>query len=202
MKITENLQKILPFGYLFLVVLGILKESIFYFQIGVNILKYSTLMDVLISPIADLTSHPIILIAVVLLVLILFGIMSVLSRKHKKEWVKKLINSKTIANDLTDTEIQSHFGKIFIAAFCIGSLSFFLGIGLGTGRKVSDKIAKNNLSYNCKMTYNTGEIKTIYLIGSNSINYFYAEKGNKNIKISPVGSIKTLELLNEETNEK
>ena len=45
MKFTENLQKLLPFGYLFLVVLGIIKESVFYHLIGINILKYSKKID-------------------------------------------------------------------------------------------------------------------------------------------------------------
>jgi hypothetical protein len=62
MKLSENLQKLLPYGYLFLVVMGIIKESIFYYQIGINILKYTTIMDVLISPIATLTSNPVVLI--------------------------------------------------------------------------------------------------------------------------------------------
>jgi hypothetical protein len=199
MKLTENLQKLLPFGYLFLVILGILKESIFYFQIGINILKYSTLMDILISPIADLTYHPIILIALILFFLMLFGLIKFLSKNHKKEWVRKFVNSKNTTTDLTNQEIQNHFGKIFISMLFVGFLSFFIGIGLGNGKKVSDKIARNNLSYNYKITYNTGESKAIYLIGSNSANYFYTEKGNKNIKISPVGAIKILELQNTET---
>jgi hypothetical protein len=46
MTISENTQKLLPFGYLYLVVMGILKESIYYYQIGINILKYSTIMDI------------------------------------------------------------------------------------------------------------------------------------------------------------
>ncbi|RZK57783.1 MAG: hypothetical protein EOO91_09510 [Pedobacter sp.] len=59
MKFSEDLQKLIPFGYLFLVVMGILKESVIFYQLGINILKYSTLMDILISPIATLTTHPI-----------------------------------------------------------------------------------------------------------------------------------------------
>jgi hypothetical protein len=62
MKNLENLQTYLPLGYLYLVILGIIKESIHFFQLGINILKYSTLMDVLLSPIADLMSHPLIFV--------------------------------------------------------------------------------------------------------------------------------------------
>nr|WP_309757508.1 hypothetical protein [Flavobacterium sp.] len=70
MKLSEIVQRTLPFGYLFLVVLGIIKESIYYYQVGINILKHSNIMDVLISPIADLTSTPIILLGFTILILL------------------------------------------------------------------------------------------------------------------------------------
>jgi len=45
-----------------------MKESLFYYQLDVNILKYSSLMDVLISPIAELTSTSVIICATVFLI--------------------------------------------------------------------------------------------------------------------------------------
>ncbi len=94
-------------------------------------------------------------------------------------------------------EVENYFGKVLVLALSMGLLSFFLGIGIGNGSKVSNRIANNNLKYDEKLTFNTGESKTIYLIGSNSINYFYIEKGaNNNVQISPVGAIKSLEFLN------
>ncbi|SFC98008.1 hypothetical protein SAMN05421780_1169 [Flexibacter flexilis DSM 6793] len=35
MKEFEKLQSLLPLGYLYLVVLGILKESVFFYQLGI-----------------------------------------------------------------------------------------------------------------------------------------------------------------------
>ena len=196
MKFTENLQKLLPFGYLFLVVLGIIKESVFYHLIGINILKYSNIMDILISPIADLTSHLIVLFGFIIFFSVLSLTIFILSKNHKKEWVRKIVGSKKSLTEFTEDEVKSYFGKIFIVMFAIGLLSFFLGIGIGNGRKVSEKISNNHLKYDHKLTFNTNETKEVYLIGSNSTNYFYVEKGNKNVKISPVGAIKTIELTN------
>ena len=62
MKYTEKIQHLLPLGYLYLVIVGILKETAFFYQIGINILKYSSIMDVLMSPIATLTTHPLIFV--------------------------------------------------------------------------------------------------------------------------------------------
>ncbi|MBC5837492.1 hypothetical protein [Flavobacterium muglaense] len=86
MKYNEIIQKILPFGYIYLVVLGIMKESIYYYQIGINILKYSNIMDILISPIADLTSNPIILIGFFIFISLLFLTSIYISKNFNKNW--------------------------------------------------------------------------------------------------------------------
>jgi len=194
MKLTENLQKIIPFGYLFLVILGIIKESVFYNLLGINILKFSNIMDILISPIADLTSHPIILVSFLSFITILYFVVFLLSSNHKKEWVRKLIGSKKSLSDLTEDEVKTKFGNIFIIMLAIGLISFFLGIGIGNGINVSKKISSGKLKYDFLLTYNSNETKEIYLISSNSANYFYMVKGNNNVQITPISSIKILEL--------
>jgi fructose-1,6-bisphosphatase/inositol monophosphatase family enzyme len=62
--------------------------------------------------------------------------------------------------------------------------------------KVSKKMANNELKYQHNLTFNSDETKEVYLIGSNSVNYFYVVKGEINVRISPVGAIKTLEFKN------
>ena len=194
MKLSEIIQKTLPFGYIFLVVLGIIKESIYYYQVGINILKYSNIMDVLISPIADLTSTPIILMGFTILILVLYVANLLISKNFNKEWLKKKIGSAKPLADITEKDVRAYFGKYLISMFAFCLLFFFLGLGLGSGSKVASKISKNELKYNYEVTFGDGQTKEIYLIGSNSSNYFYVEKGNKNVKISPVGSIKSIEI--------
>ena len=195
MKLSEIIQKTLPFGYIFLVVLGIIKESIYYYQVGINILKYSNIMDVLISPIADLTSTPIILMGFTILILVLYVANLLISKNFNKEWLKKKIVSAKPLADITEEDVRAYFGKYLISMFAFCLLCFFLGLGLGSGSKVASKISKNELKYNYEVTFGDGQTKEIYLIGSNSSNYFYVEKGNKNVKISPVGSIKSIEII-------
>jgi hypothetical protein len=196
MKFNEIIQKTLPFGYLFLVVLGILKESVFYYQVGINILKYSNIMDILISPIADLTSTPIILLGFVLFIFFLYLMSFLVSKNYNKEWIKKRISSTKTLSDITEDDVKAYFGKYFIVMFAVGLLSFFLGIGIGKGSKVANKISNNELKYDYAMTFGNDETKEIYLIGSNSSNYFYVEKGSENVKISPTGAIKSIEITN------
>ena len=196
MKISASLQKLLPFGYLFLVILGIFKESVYYYQVGINILRYSTIMDILISPIADLTSHPVILGAVVLVIIFSYTLPTILSKQSHKKWGQKLAGLKKSKEELTEEEVENHFTNLFIKYLGICLLSFFVGIGIGSGRTMAKKIVSNQLSYDYKVTYGTGESEEVCKIGSNSVYYFFLSKGNKAIKITPVGAIKSIELLN------
>ncbi len=193
MKISEIVQRLLPFGYLFLVLMGIMEECMYYYQIGINILRYSTIMDILISPIATLTSNPVVLVMIVILGLFFYAYRTVLVKNRHKKWVQKtaLVKNK---NEMSDEVFNNHFTNLFIGFFAVGLLAFFLGLGLGGGLGLAEKIADNKLEYRYKLNYGTGESEQIYLIGSNSIYYFYLAKGNKSIKISPIGAIKSMEI--------
>lgn len=195
MKFSEGLQKILPFGYLFLVVMGILKESVFYYQIGINILKYSTIMDILISPIATLTAHSIILIAVILVIVFAYAFPTYLSKQSHRKWIQKISGLKS-KNELSNEELSENLTNLFIKYLTISLLAFFLGIGIGEGIGLSKKIMNNKIMYNQKLNYSSGDSEQIYLISSNSVYYFYLAKGNKAIKIAPIGAIKSIELTN------
>ncbi|WP_316830426.1 hypothetical protein [Pedobacter aquatilis] len=194
MKFSENLQKLLPFGYLFLVVLGILKESIFYYQIDINILKYSSLMDILISPIATLTSNLVAFVGVVLFAIVLYAYPAFLAKKRDKKWAQKLSSLKN-AESLSEEQIANHFTSFFAVLFACGLFSFFIGIGLGQGKKLAKRINNNTLKYDHVLNYSGGESEVVYLIDVNSVYYFYLTKGSKRIKIAPLGSVKNMELI-------
>ena len=59
-KIEEDklgLQDYFYIGYLYLIILGIVSDSIFYGIFGVSYLNYTTILDALISPISLLTNN-------------------------------------------------------------------------------------------------------------------------------------------------
>jgi hypothetical protein len=191
----ENIQKLLPLGYLFLVIMGILKESFFYYQLGINILKYATIMDILISPIAEFTSNPVILIAVLSLFAFHYYLPAILLKYHHKKFVQKAFELKT-TEGLSEEETSSYYNSISIKSLAIVLSSFFLGYGIAGGHFTERDIKNNKLDYNYKLNYNSGESEQIYLINTNSLYYFYIAKGSKNIKIAPIGTIKNIELTN------
>lgn len=52
MKVKKlSIQEYLSLGYIYLVVLGIISDVIYYKFFGIDILNYSTILDVLITPI-------------------------------------------------------------------------------------------------------------------------------------------------------
>ena len=94
MNLIEKLKSLIPLGYLFLVLMGILKESVFFYQMGINILKYSTIMDILISPIADLTSNPIILLSFLVFLTFIAFFLLFCYKYRSKTWVRKMVGQK------------------------------------------------------------------------------------------------------------
>jgi hypothetical protein len=197
MRILENLQKYIPFGYLYLIIMGILQESVFYTQIGINILHYSTIADILISPIATLTTQPLVILIAIGLSYLAYKMLFFLIKRRQNKWVQK-----TILKDkehLNDVEVIEYFIKKFATFLALGICGLFIGLGLGLGGNLSEKIASNKLEFNCKLNFNSGGAEEIYLIGTNSLYYFYLTKENKNVKIVPIGGIKNIELLDKKT---
>ena len=195
MKSTDKIQDLLPIGYLFLVVLGMLKESLLFYQLGIPILKYSTIMDILISPIATMTSHYLILIVLVLFFYFFFKLPSILMKFGHKKWVQKTFEVDSSKIELPEPERKNYFNLLAVKGLAGMMISFFLGFGFSEGYSVASKIKNNQLKYDFKLTYSSGDSEMIGLIDSNSAYYFYVSKGNKNIKITPVGSIKNIELV-------
>ncbi|URC14418.1 hypothetical protein [Flavobacterium sp. B183] len=196
MKLIEKIQNLIPLGYLFLVVLGILKECVFFFQLKINILKYSTIMDILISPIADLTANPIVLFSLIVFATIISLFLSLCYKHRNKSWAKKMIGTNLNGEKFADAEIKNKLKQKFLVCIGAGLLSFFIGLGIGEGYKTAEKIRTNKLKYKQKITFNTGETDAVFLIDVNSAYYFYLTPKSNAIKVAPLGSIKSVELTN------
>lgn len=192
MKYSEEIQKLLPLGYIYLVVLGILKESFFYYQFGINILKYSTIMDILISPIADFMSNPITLVTILLIFTFHIYLPKILQKYNHKKLVQKLFKLKP-TNDLSEQETINYYNTLTVKLLASVLLYFFVGTGIGNGYFALERIKNNTAKYNSKLNYTTGESEQIFLLGCNSLYYFYIQQGTKTIKITPLASIKNIE---------
>ena len=192
MKYSDEIQKLLPLGYIYLVVLGILKESFFYYQFGINILKYSTIMDILISPIADFMSNPITLVTILLIFIFHIYLPKILQKYNHKKSVQKLFKLKP-TDELSEQETINYYNTLTLKLLASVLLYFFVGTGIGNGHFALERVKNNTAQYNSKLNYTTGESEQIFLLGCNSLYYFYIQKGTKIIKITPLASIKNIE---------
>lgn len=192
MNYIEKIQNALPLGYLYLIIVGILKESVFFYQLDINILKYSSIMDILISPIATLTDNPISFITIILIFVFCYHLPSILYKNDHKKWIQKIFELKKTKSELSDVEIKNYYLFISIKTLAVGLLSVYLGYGGAEGYFASNRIKNNKLQYHYTLNYNTGESEDICLLEANSLYYFYVSKGNKSVKIAPISGIKNI----------
>lgn len=197
MKYLEKIQALLPLGYLYLIILGLLKESLLFYQLGINILKYSSITDILISPISDIISNPVLIILIICIIFIFFIYQAVLIKNSHKNWSKKILKSYRLNADADKKELQKAMIPVFGFIVAFSLLALFVGLGIGQGLILNKKLEKQNSKTNYNMTFSSGKTAEVYMVDINSSYYFYVEKGSKTIKISPVGNVSTLEIINQ-----
>lgn len=195
MNFSKSFIKIIQFGYPFLVGLGILGECVFYNKIGVKILRYSTIMDILISPIATLTDSPSRFIALLVLIGIIVIFILTLYHYRNKTWAHKLSGNKSF-DSFTNEQVVDHLNNLFLIFLVLIMFSYFLGLSTGFGEVVSNRIKNKQAEYNTKLVFNNGETENVYLLHTNSMYNIYFSKGNKNVKIAPIGTLKNIEITN------
>lgn len=190
------LQDYLSIGYLFLLVVGVVHESIYYNFLGVNILEYSSILDVLISPIAVIFGNPLLGVAVVLAVGFAYGYLKLIPRYYK--WIrtkKKYQEGKyKLRLDKSEAQIRSKHGALGFIAFYV--FSVFVGLGIGRGTKTNQKIQSDDIKRTHLVFYRDGTQEEIKMLGKNSLYLFYVTKGQEEVSIAPIdGNIKLIKNL-------
>ena len=190
-KSFQEIQGFLSIGYVYLIVMGILNETLYYNQIGIDILNYSNILDVLISPISKLTSSTLRLIIFIVIIFFTFKLPNILAKSKDKNWFKK---SMKLDVDLTESQVKTSLLKTFLFIVAIGLFGFYVGSGVGEGFRMSNKIEKEELEFNDYIKFINGEKSNVEIVGTNSGYIFYLEKENKTVQITPIsGIIKSIE---------
>ena len=95
---------------------------------------------------------------------------------------------------LTIDQIESTLLKNLLLIISIGLFGFFVGSGIGKGKKISEKITEGKIKYNDKISFINGETSNIKIIGTNSSYVFYLTDETKTVRITPIeGIVKSLE---------
>jgi hypothetical protein len=166
-----HISEIIPYGYLYLLILGIAAESIYYGVIGINFLSYASILDVLLGPVAILTDN-ILLFAILIGLGIIFYLFLLLVNKvqEKKQSDKRTMNLLT--SWLLFMSMAVFWG--------------FVGYGYGGALSEKERIENNNIEHNLVVHFINGESKEVRKLGNTGGYLFYIEKGQKKTSVSPI----------------
>ncbi|AKS42965.1 hypothetical protein [Wenzhouxiangella marina] len=180
------LSELLPLGYLYLLILGIASQSIFYGLLGVNYLEYADLLDVLISPLALVTGHVVVLAVVVLVPAALYPYLRFV------RWLSLRKNPEAANSGL----LAQPLGKAWLS-LCAGSMLFaFIGMGVGAGMAVKERLDNGESRIDYELTWTDGQVEQIALIRKNISYLFYARPGERSLTITPItDNVRSLRVL-------
>jgi len=196
LKSEKTIQDYISLGYIYLLMLGIIADTIYYGFLGINIFSYSSVLDVLLSPLVIFTKKLTVPLLLLLSIFIVFGLAHFPPKFHAKykenDWYKKRFNTEKLDKKYAKEDFRR---TLFIISVMI--ISFYLGIGLGSGSKTANRIKTGDFEPNHKIHFITDkEPQDVYLVGQNSQYLFYATESEKQISITPIqGNIKKIQMI-------
>lgn len=177
-----SVQDFLSFGYLYLLLLGIVSDSIYYGMAGINIISYSSVLDVLLSPIVRLTDNLVFPLVIFLTPAVLYWWLNLMRRMEEKKKAKKKEQSdkpKGAAISLSSRSMWLFFTGLVI-------FSAFIGYGLGGGHSLQQSLEDGKVKPNHRITFQDGHTAEVKLVGNNSEYVFYIMKDSAVVTVSPI----------------
>lgn len=171
------MSELVPLGYLYLLVLGIVNQSLFYGLLGVNFLAWSDALDVLISPIALLTGDLKLLVTVVVLVLLLYPYtksMHSISRKKKSQ------------RGVGEETKQAPLMHAWLTYSALVMVFGFIGFGIGSGSELRGRLAAGEAEIDHRVEFHDGRTVQVELVGKNTGFLFYFSPGDTALSIVPL----------------
>jgi hypothetical protein len=185
----QNNASILSFGYVYIVILGVLKEAFTYSQLGVDYFSYATIADILVSPLSYIASNLTTLLLFLAVIILVLNLPQWLAKRQHTKWFKKVFSFEEKRGS-----IQQQLQRTSIFVFAIGLMGFYLGTGIGYGLRLSIRLEKNELEYNDLLTFTDHQTDSVHIVGKNSSFLFYISEKKKHIEIMPMqnGMLKSI----------
>ncbi len=181
-------------GYLFLLLLGILSDSIFYSHLDINILSYVTIVDIILSPINYLAKGVLFMLVIVVFPAVFLLLITYQERRFRKK--QKANSSDQGFSALGIKSASPNFWIVKVAAPAIMVLAAYIGHAFGSGTKIQERIRSGDFTADHVVTFLDDEQLRIKRIGQNSQYLFYVLEGEDKVQVSPIpGTIKSLSKL-------
>ncbi|MDV7187273.1 hypothetical protein R3X25_08280 [Lutibacter sp. TH_r2] len=199
-KIDEDkleLQEYFYIIYLYLIILGIVSDAIFYGIFGISYLNYTTILDALMSPLSLLINNWYLSIFLG----VMFWLMHMYFSKwmfkfyaylRVKKWYQKIYNIEKLDKKYEKLGQKKNLltGLMFI--FFLLFVSMRIGMGIGTKQKLMEKEIIPNYS----LFFKDNTRLDVKKIGQNSAYFFYVIPGEKVITVTPISdNIKQIKVL-------
>nr|WP_298993861.1 hypothetical protein [uncultured Polaribacter sp.] len=182
-----GLQDYFYIGYLYLIILGIVSDAIFYGIFGVSYLNYTTILDALISPVSLLINNW----KISLFLSLMFWLMYLYFTKwmflfykklRTKKWYAKVYNIEKWDKRYEELEKKKNIlpGMMFI--FFLLFVSMRTGMGIGMKYKYTNK----EIVPDHTLIFKDNSKLDIRKIGQNSAYFFYFIPGERVLTATPI----------------
>ena len=187
-----GLQEYLSLGYIYLVILGIVIDVIYFKFFGINILNYSSISDILMAPINTIVNDIKVLVISILIVGVGFFIIPFLNKSNN---LKKALQKSTEESGSSDKKDVPNNGLIpILLLFPL----FVIGLKIGAGSATKSRIENGTFVVNHSITFSDNSVKRVKLIGQNSGYVIFVVEGQKELSIVPIsGNIKEIKLIHD-----
>ena len=177
-------QDYLSFGYLYLLIVGVVSDSIYYGYLGINIVSYSSLLDVLLSPIVRLTDNLVLPAVIFILPAFAYFYIKMIIAFEKKRQAKKKSTDGDKATKIKATQLNLRTAWFLFT--CLIIFTTMIGYGLGGGYKQNQYLTSGDINTNTLIEFQDGTTKEVKVFGNNSEYIFYAEEGQKSVSVSSI----------------
>lgn len=148
---------------------GLIRETITYGILGLNIISYSSILDILLSPVIILTGNKVLLGAVVIIPLLFYWGTKQFEKFHngnkEKEWYQKRFDAVQIEKSYA----KENFSILFVLSVTFGLLLGVFGAsGVVDGQELKQELDKGALKMTHNLTFIDKEVVSVKIIGQNS----------------------------------
>jgi hypothetical protein len=179
-----QIQDYFSLGYIFLIILGLVSNVIYWTTLGINIFDYTSISDILITPLSIIFQNLKTTLAFIIGLTIMYYFLKYNYPKHQKKLAQKAEKEN---RPFKEQEFQPITGMIFMFS------SVFLGFNIGKCFEVKNKVQNQDYTVNKVIKFSDNTEKEVFSLGQNSVYIFYVDKSYKDINIVPIdGNIKSI----------
>jgi len=184
---NSSVQDYISAVYLYLLILGIANETIFYSFIGIDYLAYATISDILLSPINNLTRDwKLIVIVITLLVLLVWSLKLGQKRHLRKSEDRHYRESKSFKSNEQLFGKEKIKGTILVMPMLM-AFGFFVGMGIGKGERNQERLQNiDEMEFKQLLILKDQKPLKVNVLGQTSEYLFYVPINNKRLTVSPI----------------